>query len=356
VGVDFVALSQRTFGVDQPQTVDQFRQGRGAANANARVGPVVLSELLYHPPDAGTNDNTLDEYIELANLTAQPIPLYDPGAATNAWKLDGAVEYRFPTNFTLAANGVLLLVGFDPVADPAAASAFRTRFSVPAQVPVLGPWAGQLGNTAETLRLYRPDAPQTAPHPDAGYVPYLLVDRVSYSSAFPWPTNADGTGLSLQRIQAQAYGNEPLNWRSSTPTAGRANDAQNPDANGDGLPDAWQSAWFGSASAPEAAPGADPDTDGLTNLQEYGAGTDPTSGQSTLWLELDPVAANGRTLRFDAVAGRTYTVEYRSALFEGAWQKVADVPAAPADGPVEVVDSQAVGQTRFYRVVTPAQP
>ncbi|MBM3847102.1 MAG: lamin tail domain-containing protein, partial [Verrucomicrobia bacterium] len=44
----------------------------GAANSRPRVGPVVLNEIHYHPPDilSGTNrlDNTQDEFIELHNL------------------------------------------------------------------------------------------------------------------------------------------------------------------------------------------------------------------------------------------------------------------------------------------------
>lgn len=50
VGVDFVPLSARTFGVDQPGTVAEFRTGLGAANAAPLVGPVVISEIMYHPP------------------------------------------------------------------------------------------------------------------------------------------------------------------------------------------------------------------------------------------------------------------------------------------------------------------
>lgn len=48
----------------------------------------------------------------------------------------------------------------------------------------------------------------------------------------------------------------------------------------DGLPDAWQIAYFGSANSLNAAPGADPDHDGLTNLEEYQAGTNPNQADS----------------------------------------------------------------------------
>ncbi|HXJ73951.1 MAG TPA: lamin tail domain-containing protein, partial [Candidatus Dormibacteraeota bacterium] len=65
----FVAMSARTFGVDDPSTVDQFRQGTGASNAYPRVGPIVIGEIMYHPPDLGATDNARDEYIKLRNIT-----------------------------------------------------------------------------------------------------------------------------------------------------------------------------------------------------------------------------------------------------------------------------------------------
>src|SRR5262249_30737838 len=52
-GTDFTALSARTFN---------------AANAYPKVGPLVLTELMFHPPDlAGGVDDTVDEFIEIRN-------------------------------------------------------------------------------------------------------------------------------------------------------------------------------------------------------------------------------------------------------------------------------------------------
>lgn len=48
------------------------------------------------------------------------------------------------------------------------------------------------------------------------------------------------------------------------------------DVNRDGLPDAWQIQYYGSITNPAAAPGADPIHKGLTNLQNYQLGLDPT--------------------------------------------------------------------------------
>src|SRR5262249_38324839 len=60
VGVDFTALSAHTFGVDNPATVQDFRAGAGLPNAAPRIGSVIINELMYHPPDVGGTNNTLD--------------------------------------------------------------------------------------------------------------------------------------------------------------------------------------------------------------------------------------------------------------------------------------------------------
>ena len=61
-------------------------------------------------------------------------------------------------------------------------------------------------------------------------------------------------------------------------------------------------------------------------------------------------------LQFNGVAGKTYSVFYRSNVSGGTWIKLSDVPAQGADGVRTVSDSGVVGiNSRFYRVVTPSQ-
>jgi hypothetical protein len=226
VGVDYAALSARTFGVDNPATLEQFRTGTGAANAAPRVGPIVINELMYHPlEDAGFTGD--DEYLELRNVTGAAVGLFDAAHPANTWKLAGGVEFSFPSGVSLAANGFALVVPFDP-ANGAVLTAFRIKYGVSDTVPVFGPYAGKLDNGGENVELLKPDPPQPPGAPDAGFVPYVLVDRVDYRDSAPWPAGAvDGGGLSLSRIAGgnSGYGNEPLNWAASTPTPGAANGA-----------------------------------------------------------------------------------------------------------------------------------
>jgi len=76
IGDQFTALTKPSFGVDSPSSVSAFRKGAGAANAEAKVGPVVIHEIMYHPAPmphgAGTPD---DEFIELRNVGTEPIGL-----------------------------------------------------------------------------------------------------------------------------------------------------------------------------------------------------------------------------------------------------------------------------------------
>src|SRR5207247_1751207 len=112
--------------------------------------------------------------VELFNITSNSVPLYDPAAATNHWKFSGGIDYMFPANVSLPAGGFLVLVGFDPATNATALINFRTKYVVATNVPIYGPFNGHLGNGGETVELYKPDLPQTAPHPDAGFVPYVL--------------------------------------------------------------------------------------------------------------------------------------------------------------------------------------
>jgi len=191
-----------------------------AANAGPKVGPVVISEIHYHPPEIynsrGPADNDLDEYIELRNISASPVPLYDTNNPASTWRLRDAVDFRFPSGVIIPPGGFVLVVGFAPRSGPAL-DAFRSVNNVAPGTPIYGPWNGKLDNSSDDVELVRPDAPD----PLDGSIPSILVDKVDYFDSAPWPANnVDGAGLSLQRIDLAAYGNDPINWRASTRTPG----------------------------------------------------------------------------------------------------------------------------------------
>ena len=133
------------------------------------------------------------------------MPPFHPLIPTNTWRLRDAVDYTFPQGVTIPAGGYVLVVSIDP-SDAAAAMKFRARNSVSDNVPLYGPFQGHLDNAQDSVELIRPDVPQMPPAPDAGFVPYILADKVKYEDQPPWPVAADGIGPSLQRIVPAAYG------------------------------------------------------------------------------------------------------------------------------------------------------
>ncbi len=216
-----VAFGRYLNSQSEEHFVAQTTNTLGARNAAPLVGPIVLAEIMYHPPDRNGADNDLDEFIELHNFTTQPVALFDPSIPTNTWRLRNAVDFDFPSNTILSPRGFLLVVGFSPT-NTAQLAAFRTTYNLPSATPVLGPWTGKLDNSADAIELLRPD------EPNANLVPYILVERIAYRDKAGWPTNADGMGSSLQRLTLSSYGNDPTNWFGSAPTPGFPNSSNTP--------------------------------------------------------------------------------------------------------------------------------
>ena len=303
----------------------------GAGNSAPAIGPVVISEIHYHPDTNGV------EFVELLNLTGGPVALYHPTFPTNAWKLSG-VDFTFPTNVTLGANATLLVVATNP-------AAFRAQYSVPTNILVFGPFAGQLQDSGENLELQAPDNPNT------NGVPYVTLDAVRYNDREPWPPGADGSGLSLQRGPVSGFGNEPTNWSAAAPTPGQA--AGTGDSDNDGLPDTWEQENGTFVFIPDATD--DPDHDGLTNWEEYLAGTQPTNAASGLLFQQITAQNDNVLLQFLASSNRTYSLLFKPALESPLWSKLMDVPAQPTNRMVTLTNNLPGDAQRFYRLVTPAQ-
>jgi hypothetical protein len=207
-GAEFWPLTAHTFGNDDAATPESFRTGRGKANAAAMSGPVVINEVMYHPPDfAGDVDDTRDEFIEIVNFGSLPVDL-------GGWCLRGGTAYTFPVGTTLAAGANLLVVGFDP-SDAATLAAFKACYGLGGSLTVHGPFSNKLANSTAVLELAYPATIN-------GFASFVDVDRVEYRDIAPWPVNADGKGMSLQRISSAVIGNTASNWSAATPTPGAA--------------------------------------------------------------------------------------------------------------------------------------
>lgn len=345
---EFVAMSRNTFGIDDPANVEEFRQGGGATNAYPRVGPIIIAEVMYHPPDINNLDNVRDEYLELRNITTAPVQLFDPANPTNTWHLRDAVDFDFPTGVVISAGSSLLVVSFDPVNNAAALSAFRSLYNIDPSQPIVGPYDGRLANDNEDIELRRPGTPVD------GDAPYILVERVRYDDSAPWPAAADGTGFSLHRVSDTGFANDPTNWVASAPAPGAQSSTE--DYDHDGLPDWWENTNGFDRINPNDAD-FDTDLDGHKNLQEYRAGTNPRDASSVLRFTSIHFSRDDTNmlLTFRAMANHTYSILWKESADASTWKKLADVDAG-AERMETAVDPLPPVMGRVYHLVTPQQP
>jgi autotransporter-associated beta strand protein len=116
--------------------------------------------------------------------------------------------------------------------------------------------------------------------------------------------------------------------------------------------EAWRNANFGTtANSGNAADNADPDGDGMTNAQEYAAGTNPNSSASALKVSQIQPSGSDIIVSFPSVTGKTYRVEWSSTLPSGSWT-VVQSGIAGTGSTIQVTDTNAAAQPRrFYHVI-----
>ena len=352
-GVDYVPFKETTFGIDEPVNLVDFRLGQGEANAEPVIGPAVINEIMYLYHDDAfpvPNEDIEAEYIEIHNPTEAAVSLFDPAFPNNTWRLRGGIAFDFPAGIVISPGESLLVVNFNPATDDLERLRFFQTYQLQQDTALFGPYAGRLSNRGETVELQRPDPPETHA-PDAGFVPYLLVEKVEYRSELPWPTAAALGRQSLQKKQPLLYSNEAFNWVGATPTPAAPNTGLTPpDRDQDGLPDEWESE-FGFNPDFAADAHQDGDLDSATNLDEFFAGTHPFNNAIVFALNaaLNPGAFS--VVSFTAQAGRRYQVQYREDINGAAWHKLADLAPKTFARNVSVADSTAGQGRRFYRGV-----
>jgi hypothetical protein len=188
----------------------------GGVNAYPKVGPIVISEIMYNPA-SGDQD---EEYIELFNISDSVVTLaeYDNEQLIDVpWRFaddSSGISFDFPLGTTMAPGEYLLLVKDMAVFD----SAYP---AVVGGMQIFEWGAGRLNNAGEKIQLSKPGDQVE----DTRY--YIRADRVNYSDGShpigedPWPTGPDGSGKSLTRIVPANYGNDSENWIAADPSPGR---------------------------------------------------------------------------------------------------------------------------------------
>lgn len=168
----------------------------GQANSAPKVGPLTINQIMYHPIDNHF------EYLQLTNISNKTIQLYDDSLA-RAWRISG-VDFNFAPGTTLAAGQSIYLI------EPAINSEdFRLMKGIDESVQIFN-FAGKLDNSGERLEIKKP-APSYYNDNDSLIIPYIVTEAVRFNDKSPWP-EADGNGNVLQRIDINAYANDPANW------------------------------------------------------------------------------------------------------------------------------------------------
>ena len=199
------------------------------ANSPPRVGPVIISEVMYHAPGPGGAEADDLEFIELYNPTPEAIDLAvwkdNPhgGAQYFAdWRLRGGVDMEFDAGTTIASGGMLVVLSFDPNKPENATrvAAFKDYYGIADADPAVlltGGYSGKLDNGGDRITLQRPDSP---PVDEPGFVPHVIEDEVNYDDVAPWVTPPDGLGDSLQRTPITGWGDDPVSWIAAAPDPG----------------------------------------------------------------------------------------------------------------------------------------
>ena len=92
----------------------------------------------------------------------------------------------------------------------------------------------------------------------------------------------------------------------------------------------------------------DPDLDGLLNWEELVAGTDPTNNASSLLITAMDSVGSQRTLSWQAVSGKTYTVWFTTSLTESVWLELDS--AIPGVEPAFTCTVAIDSATGFLRI------
>jgi Tol biopolymer transport system component len=119
------------------------------------------------------------------------------------------------------------------------------------------------------------------------------------------------------------------------------------DTDSDGMDDDWEVAYFSNLARDGSG---DFDADGVSDRDEFLAGTDPTNGGSVFRaLTVASIGGGSRNIVWTGNPARTYRVEFKDDLNAAAWTALDSVISW--NGGNAVATDPASAASRFYRVV-----
>lgn len=117
------------------------------------------------------------------------------------------------------------------------------------------------------------------------------------------------------------------------------------DFDDDGMADPWEAANDASDAS------LDPDGDGMTNVQEYQAGTNPHDAQSVLRITGIEIIGGQIHIFFASVRGKRYRIERLMDMANATWAPVLEYYYACATTEAEVIDLHPNEANHMYRVL-----
>ena len=157
--------------------------------------------------------------------------------------------------------------------------------------------------------------------------------------------NVGGSPASFIR-----WGADGLAFRTTAGQVFLIRDTSVNDHDWDGLDDAWEIQYFGSINGLGGGAGEDPDGDGMTNLDEFRAGTNPLDPRSFLRISGVETTGGQHRISFPTATSRRYRVERTLTLLPGGWSTLAD-NLQGTGGTLEVTDATSGNNAAFYRLV-----
>ncbi len=152
---------------------------------STRRGPLVVSEIMYHP--AFRVDGRNLEFIELYNSEAWFTDI-------SGFRITGGVDYIFPQGTVMPARS-FLVIGASPI-DLAEVYGLQG----------LHGYAGSLSNGEGTIRILNRQG--------------AVVWETRYSDESPWPSGADGSGHSIVLARPSYGQRDPRAWSLSDKRGG----------------------------------------------------------------------------------------------------------------------------------------
>ncbi|MEI7806928.1 MAG: S8 family serine peptidase [Verrucomicrobiota bacterium] len=316
-------------------------------NPDPAKAPDVINDSWYSDASEGTT-NLLVFQTAVENLRAAGVVVVvsagNQGPACSTITSPAIYDASFSVGATDSSD---IIAGFSSRGPVAVDGSGRLKPNVTApgvnirsSVPVNGYASGWSGTSMAGPHVVGVVALLISAHPELkGQVDG--IERIIEHTAVPLTNSESCGGVAGTEIPNNTYG-----WGRVDALAALGLN----DADGDGLPDWWE-LWHNLNPNDSSDAALDSDNDGVINLYEYLAGTDPRD--ETDFFHIASIASGSIcVLSFQSALNRLYTLEVRTNLGSGSWTSVSgQVDIAGNAGLLELSQANSPSDmTQFYRI------